>query len=201
MRILLQGGPRGGAILASPNMPAVKRHRVTTREEDGSVSEGEYVSANDITEHCGEFFVRYVWDGDAVPPPTREEKDTNPKDAIGCKKPPMSIVPCSALAQLGVAMLSGAVKYTPHNWRRAGVRASIYYDAMMRHLFKWWEGEDLDDESRVHHLAHVMACAAIIIDSENVGNMTDDRPVPVDPYESQGGDLYDLTEDILDAQS
>ena len=103
-------------------------------------------------------------------------KDTNPKDAIGATKLPMHLIPGTAKAHLAIAFLEGALKYGKYNWRIAGVRASIYLDAMERHLEKWKNGEDFDPATKVNHLASVMACAAIILDASAKGKLTDDRP-------------------------
>src|SRR6266699_1582109 len=78
------------------------------------------------------------------------EKPTNPKDAIGVLKTPASYVPALVVLEAGVGMLEGGHKYSRHNYRAIGVRASIYYDAARRHLDYWWEGEDLDPDSKAN---------------------------------------------------
>jgi hypothetical protein len=103
-------------------------------------------------------------------------KDTNPKDSIGATKVPFDLVPESAIAEMATAFLEGALKYGRFNWRAKGVRASIYYSAMRRHISKWYNGEDGDAETTIHHLASAMACCAIIIDATLCGKFTDDRP-------------------------
>jgi hypothetical protein len=105
-----------------------------------------------------------------------DTKDTNPKDAVGTRKVPFSTVPAPYVAELGLAMLEGARKYGRHNYRAIGVRASVYYDAAMRHLTAWWEGEDIDPESGLSHLTKAGACLAVLRDSMRQGNWTDDRP-------------------------
>ncbi len=119
-------------------------------------------------------------------PPERNKtpsatKDTNPKDAVGIKKAPMSTVSGPVLAELGVAMMEGARKYGRHNYRIAGVRASVYYDASMRHLMSWWEGEDLDPDSGLSHITKAIATLVVLRDSMIQENMKDDRP-PKAPY-------------------
>lgn len=106
-------------------------------------------------------------------PGTAEVKPSNPKDSIGVTKPPLSCIPCGPLFEVGAAMLDGSCKYGRHNYREIGVRASVYYDAMLRHAMKWWEGEDRDKDSGCLHLAHLAACALILMDCPDV---TDDRP-------------------------
>lgn len=105
-----------------------------------------------------------------------ETKDTNPKDAIGSSKLPMHLIPGTAKAYLAIAFLEGALKYGKYNWRVAGVRVSIYLDAMERHMEKFKNGEWSDPVTHVPHLASVMACSAIILDADAVGKLTDDRP-------------------------
>lgn len=105
-----------------------------------------------------------------------EFKDTNPKDAVGIRKAGMSCVPAEVLIELGLAMMEGARKYGRHNYRAVGVRASVYYDAALRHLFAWWEGEDIDPDSGISHLTKAMACLVVIRDSIVCNNWSDDRP-------------------------
>lgn len=105
-------------------------------------------------------------------------KPSNPKDAIGSLKPALSTVPCPVLFELGAAMTEGC-KYGRHNYRVIGVRASVYYDAAMRHLMSWWEGQDIDPDSGLPHIVKAMACMAILRDADLTGNLNDDRPPAV----------------------
>jgi hypothetical protein len=70
----------------------------------------------------------------------------------------------------------GADKYGPWNWRDNSVAASVYINAILRHVKAWQESEDIDPESGVSHLGHVMACCGILLDAQAVGNLIDDRP-------------------------
>jgi hypothetical protein len=103
-------------------------------------------------------------------------KDTNPKDSVGIRKVPRSTVPATVTMALGLAMLEGARKYGRHNYRVAGVRASVYYDACMRHMDDWWEGEDIDPDSRLNHVIKAMATLAVLYDSIATEKWVDDRP-------------------------
>ena len=111
-----------------------------------------------------------------------EVKDTNPKDAIGISKAPMSTVSAAVLMELGVAMLEGASKYGRHNYRAAGVRASVYYDALMRHAMAWWEGEDLDPDSGMSHITKAIATLVVLRDAMIQDKFTDDRPPRSAPF-------------------
>lgn len=103
-------------------------------------------------------------------------KDSNPKDSVGVKKVPFSTVPAGPIAELGLAMLEGALKYGRHNYRAVGVRTSVYYDAALRHLTAFWEGQDIDPDSGLPHIVKAMACLVVLRDSQMIGNVTDDRP-------------------------
>lgn len=71
----------------------------------------------------------------------------------GAKPERFSLIPFDALDEILRSYHYGAEKYSPHNWRR-GYKWSLSFDALMRHLTAWWEGEDKDPESGHHHLAH-----------------------------------------------
>lgn len=108
------------------------------------------------------------------------KKETNPKDSVGIKKAPLSTVSAPVLMEVGVAMLEGARKYGRHNYRTTGVLASVYYDATIRHLMSWWEGEDLDSDSDLSHITKAIASLTVLRDSMIKGNWNDDRPPVVD---------------------
>jgi hypothetical protein len=109
--------------------------------------------------------------------PERAKTDEpNPKDLLGIKKPPnLSVIPTSALIHMGRAMADGGEKYGPFNWREHPVRSGIYVDAAVRHLAAWQDGEEDAEDSGVHHLGHAMACLAILLDAQEVGNLIDER--------------------------
>jgi hypothetical protein len=103
-------------------------------------------------------------------------KDSNPKDAIGVLKVGLSNIPLGPLLELAVAMTEGSMKYGRHNYRAIGVRSSVYFDALIRHMFAWWEGEDIDTDSGLSHLVKAMACLAVLRDAQINGKCYDDRP-------------------------
>lgn len=107
-----------------------------------------------------------------------ESKPSNPKDALGSSKIPFHLWPETASAEGAMAFEHGMLKYGRANWRAVGVRASIYYDALRRHMNAWFEGEDTDPESGLSHLGHALACIAVLIDSKAAGKLQDDRQFP-----------------------
>ena len=105
-----------------------------------------------------------------------DTKPSNPKDAIGSKKLAMHLVPSIVQVYAALGFTEGALKYGKYNWRVAGVRMSIYLDAMYRHIAKLQNGEWADKKTKVPHLASIIACAGIIADARASGKLTDDRP-------------------------
>lgn len=117
--------------------------------------------------------------------------DDNPKTVVGTTKPSLGAIPPSALIHLGLAMEDGRRKYGHFNWREKRVSSGVYYDAMQRHLLAWWDGEDNARDSGVHHLAHVMACCAILLDAEVNKSLNDNR--------GPAGNVPDLIERLTKA--
>jgi hypothetical protein len=101
----------------------------------------------------------------------------NPKDSLGIKKVSITKLPMVGVVHGAHAMMYGASKYGPYNWRDNAVIASIYIDATLRHLAAWFdEKEEVAKDSGVHHLGHVLANMAILLDAMETGNLIDDRP-------------------------
>lgn len=108
--------------------------------------------------------------------------DGNPKTAVGIRKPSLHAIPPLALLHLGRAMAIGNQKYGLVNWRHDPITASTYYNATLRHLLLWQDGEEGEwhelngQRVFVHHLAFVMANCAILLDAQAQGTLTNDRP-------------------------
>lgn len=124
-------------------------------------------------------------------------KPSNPKDSVGIKKVPFSTVPSQVTAEVGLAMLEGALKYGRHNYRSVGVRASVYYDAALRHLTSFWEGQDIDPDSGLPHIVKCLACLYVLRDSQHMGNWVDDRPPRIPTSNDWTNILNSLASDLL----
>lgn len=143
------------------------------------------------------------WAKPFAPLPVRQaapdSKPTNPKDLIGVRKAPLSPVPGNVIAEIGLGMLEGASKYGRHNYRAVGVRASVYYDAVMRHLISWWEGEDIDADSGMSHVTKAITALVVLRDSMLRGNWADDRPPVAKPFyedlNRRAGEILDKYQD------
>ena len=100
----------------------------------------------------------------------------DPKAQLGVHKFPMSVVPACVMGEIGVAILEGALKYGAFNYRKTGIEASTYYDAVNRHLKAWWEGEDHDADSGMSHITKAITTLVVMRDSMINGHLHDNRP-------------------------
>lgn len=103
-------------------------------------------------------------------------KASNPKDSIGDTKVPLWLLSPIAKAHWALGQYAGMLKYGAWNWRKAGVRSSVYISAMARHMDAYASGEEYDPVDGSHHLGNIMACCAILLDAKEAGKLTDDRP-------------------------
>lgn len=68
-------------------------------------------------------------------------------------KPPISMIPRVAIEQEAQVLLFGAKKYGRDNWKK-GMAPHRLYDAALRHILAYADGETTDPESGLPHLAH-----------------------------------------------
>jgi hypothetical protein len=104
----------------------------------------------------------------------------NPKTLQGQKKPPLHLIPPSALIHMSAAMAHGADKYGPYNWRteETEIPVSVYVAAAKRHIDDFWDGEFIVSDSTygASHLGAAMAGLAVLVDAIEFGTVVDDRP-------------------------
>jgi len=89
-----------------------------------------------------------------------------------------SLVPPAGILHTAAAMMDGAAKYGPYNWRDKPVPIMTYIGAAQRHIMQLLDGENYDPISKVHHAGHAAACMMIILDALECGALIDDRPKP-----------------------
>lgn len=109
-------------------------------------------------------------------------ESSNPKDRIGQAKVSLSKISPIAQAHEAMAMMDGAWKYGPYNWREHSVGAMVYLDAIKRHIDLWAEREEEAPDSHVHHLGHARAGLGILLDAQAHNRMLDDRPISNGEY-------------------
>jgi hypothetical protein len=74
------------------------------------------------------------------------------------------LLPPLALRETVKVLTFGAEKYEPDNWRRVPDSHRRYFDAAQRHLWAYKEGEVIDPESGVNHIAHAICCLMFMLD-------------------------------------
>jgi hypothetical protein len=100
------------------------------------------------------------------------DKASGRKDDSG--KPPMGLLDRYALEQVARVMDYGAKKYSRYNWR-GGLALSRLYDAALRHVFAFIDGEDLDPDTKLPHIAHAMCCLMFLLRTQRDRPDLDDR--------------------------
>jgi hypothetical protein len=73
-------------------------------------------------------------------------------------KPRWSLLPQGSVASIVDVLEFGAAKYAPNNWQLVQDGQTRYYDAAMRHIEAWRNGEKQDQETGLSHLAHAGCC-------------------------------------------
>lgn len=101
---------------------------------------------------------------------------TDPKGPAGAIKPQLQLIPPILGVETAKAIVHGAEKYGPWNWRLAPVELMTYVGAMKRHIDAFIDGQDIDAEGGAHHLGAVAACCGIVLDAERHGTLIDNRP-------------------------
>ena len=71
-------------------------------------------------------------------------------------KPRHSLLPKGSISSIIAVLEFGAKKYEANNWQKVDNAKERYYDAAMRHIDSWWNGEKFDQETGIHHLAHAV---------------------------------------------
>ena len=110
--------------------------------------------------------------------PDAAAKVTNPKDRVGATKSPIGLVPFGAVVQVAPVFKHGADKYSPFNWRQERIGHMTYVSAALRHLFAYIDGETVDPDSGLPHVAHAIGGLMILLDAVSIGMAVDDRPTP-----------------------
>jgi len=85
------------------------------------------------------------------------------------------LLPTYPIRETAKVLTLGAKKYTDRNWEK-GFKWSRAYGATHRHLAAWWDREDLDPETGINHLAHVLCEVMFLLEFTRTHSKHDDRP-------------------------
>jgi len=92
------------------------------------------------------------------------------------------LLPSAPLIKLAQIYTFGAKKYDDRNMEK-GMKWGRVFAAIMRHLWKWWGGEENDQESGMSHLAHAAWGCFTLLDYTERRREFDDRPIKPNPNE------------------
>ena len=113
------------------------------------------------------------------------------------EKPRMDLLPPKSIFEVAKVLGFGAEKYGPENWRLLENLQDRYTAGALRHIFAHMDGEDLDPESGMSHLAHALCCLLfkLEIELENA-KIEEEKPRETDSAEHTARD-QSFESDIL----
>lgn len=106
-----------------------------------------------------------AWDGTSSPTEGVRKDDGKPQMALLC---PIALEACAAV------LTFGAKKYAAHNWQK-GMAWSRVLNSLLRHTFKFMAGEDVDPESGLPHVDHILCNALFLSNYYRKQKNYDDR--------------------------
>lgn len=74
-----------------------------------------------------------------------------------------SLLPITSILEVINVLEFGAKKYEVDNWKKVPEARERYFDASMRHIISWYQGERNDPETGYNHLAHAVCCLLFLI--------------------------------------
>ena len=83
-------------------------------------------------------------------------------------------VPSSLMFAVAKTLMYGEQKYEKGNFRK-GMSWTTVYDCLQRHMLKWLDGEQNDEESGLPHLYHAASNIAFLIEYSETCPELDDR--------------------------
>ena len=84
---------------------------------------------------------------------SKTRKKPTPGTKFDAGKNRWSLLPMNEVGEIVQVLTVGAKKYADNNWMKVKPKTR-YVDALFRHLTAWIEGEKLDPEDSLSHLAH-----------------------------------------------
>jgi len=103
------------------------------------------------------------------------------------EKPRMHLLPPKSMVEVAKVLTFGAKKYDEHNWRKLENLQNRYTSGALRHIFAHNDGEQLDDESDLSHLAHAICCLLFKLEIE-LENGRNEKSKEERPRESNIGE-------------
>ena len=157
-----------GSCLVRPSRSFSKRDHIRRKSKtctkvlsDGSVCGRSFVPVGSHQIHCPVHMAQ-----------ASRAKAPVPGGAEGVKndkgKTRWDLFPFSAASKIVDVLEYGATKYGRDNWKTVKDAERRYFAACLRHLASWIEGEKLDPESHLQHLAHAACSLLFILHKEKI---------------------------------
>ena len=112
------------------------------------------------------------------------------------EKPKMNLLPPKAIVEISKVLTFGAEKYDAENWRKLDDLQNRYTAGALRHIFAHMDGEELDSETNLSHLAHAMCCLLFKLEIELEERTKEEEPRETDSTEHTARD-QSFESDIL----
>lgn len=84
------------------------------------------------------------------------------------------LIPPEVIYYLSAVFTEGGLKYGFRNWE-SGFKFSVLLNSLERHLLAFKSGEDIDEESGLPHLAHLLCNASMLLSHYHKKVGVDDR--------------------------
>jgi len=78
------------------------------------------------------------------------------------------LVPMACIDDLAKILTFGAKKYAANSWQHVENGPDRYFAALMRHISAWRQGEEIDPESGMSHLAHAMCNVVFLMEFDRM---------------------------------
>lgn len=105
--------------------------------------------------------------------------EANAKATEGLKfdtgKVRFDLLPVRALEGVAMVLTYGAKKYSDRNWEK-GIAYGRLFRAVMGHVWAWWRGVEVDEESGLHPLDHALCDLMMLREMTFIHPELDDRP-------------------------
>ena len=82
------------------------------------------------------------------------------------EKPKMNLLPPKAIMEVAKVLTFGAEKYGAENWKELEDLQNRYLAGALRHIFAHMDGEKLDPETGLSHMAHALCCLLFKLEIE-----------------------------------
>ena len=82
-------------------------------------------------------------------------------DRFNSSKPRWSLVDYPSLLPLVQVLEFGANKYGENNWKK-GLSYTQTTESLLRHVYAFLDNQDIDEESKLHHIGHIL-CNAMFL--------------------------------------